>query len=73
MKVYCTVDCSDGFAVMVILATLHIVIVAFEFSRSIGARLDERHNDMDIEEIVFPVSMWVDKVLWYVGRIHDAI
>ena len=58
---------------MVILATLHIVIVAFEFSRSIGARLGERHNDMDIEEIVFPVSMWVDKVLWYVGRIHDAI
>ena len=44
MKVYRTVDCFNGFGMTNILVSLHVVIVAFEFSRSVGARLGERHN-----------------------------
>ena len=44
MKVYRTVYCFNGFGTTNILVSLHVFIVAFEFSRSVGARLGERHN-----------------------------
>ena len=44
MNVYHTIDGSNGFSNTIVLFSLDIIIVAFEFSRSVGATFVYRHN-----------------------------